>query len=294
MRTTTRRIARMKRRAERIPMITAYDLASAQAAERAGIPLVLVGDSLGQVVLGFDSTVPVTMDDMVRHTAAVVRSAPGPLIVADLPFLSYQVSEETALRNAARLLQEGGAQAVKLEGGTVVAPTVRRLVDAGIVVMGHIGFTPQSVHRIGGYRVQGRSEAGAARLMEDALAIQDAGAFAIVLELVPAEVAGEITQKLRIPTIGIGAGPSCDGQVQVFHDLLGLLPDFRPRHAGRYADLAGAIDDALGRYAEDVQAGAFPTAAESTYLSDEPPGAARSAGAGNGAAEQPAPHASRA
>ena len=275
-------------------MVTAYDLASAQAAERAGIPLVLVGDSLGQVVLGFDSTVPVTMDDMVRHTAAVVRGAPGPLIVADLPFLSYQVSEETALRNAARLLQEGGAQAVKLEGGTVVAPTVRRLVDAGVAVMGHIGFTPQSVHRIGGYRVQGRSEEGAARLMDDALAIQDAGAFAIVLELVPAEVAGEITQKLRIPTIGIGAGPLCDGQVQVFHDLLGLLPGFRPRHAGRYADLAGVIDDALGRYAEDVQAGTFPTAAESTYLSDEPPGAARSSGAGNDAVEQPAPHPSRA
>jgi 3-methyl-2-oxobutanoate hydroxymethyltransferase len=263
MRVTTRKIGQMKRRSERIVMVTTYDAMSAGAAERAGIPMVLVGDSLGQVVLGYDSTIPVSMDDMVSHTAAVARCAPSPLIVADLPFLSYQVSEEIALTNAARLLQEGGAQAVKLEGGVSVAPTVKRLTDAGIAVMGHIGFTPQSVHQLGGYRVQGRTEDAAARLLEDALALQDAGAFAVVLELVPTEVAATITERLDVPTIGIGAGPDCDGQVQVFHDLLGLLPDFRPKHAGRYGDLAGVIDEALSRYADDVRGNKFPTDAES-------------------------------
>jgi 3-methyl-2-oxobutanoate hydroxymethyltransferase len=263
MRVTTRKIGQMKRRSERIVMVTTYDAMSAGAAERAGIPMVLVGDSLGQVVQGYDSTIPVSMDDMVSHTAAVARCAPSPLIVADLPFLSYQVSEEIALTNAARLLQEGGAQAVKLEGGVSVAPTVKRLTDAGIAVMGHIGFTPQSVHQLGGYRVQGRTEDAAARLLEDALALQDAGAFAVVLELVPTEVAATITERLDVPTIGIGAGPDCDGQVQVFHDLLGLLPDFRPKHAGRYGDLAGVIDEALSRYADDVRGNKFPTDAES-------------------------------
>jgi len=263
MRVTTRKIGQMKRRSERIVMVTTYDAMSAGAAERAGIPMVLVGDSLGQVVQGYDSTIPVSMDDMVSHTAAVARCAPSPLIVADLPFLSYQVSEEIALTNAARLLQEGGAQAVKLEGGVSVAPTVKRLTDAGIAVMGHIGFTPQSVHQLGGYRVQGRTEDAAARLLEDALALQDAGAFAVVLELVPTEVAATVTERLDVPTIGIGAGPDCDGQVQVFHDLLGLLPDFRPKHAGRYGDLAGVIDEALSRYADDVRGNKFPTDAES-------------------------------
>ena len=263
MRVTTRQIAQMKRRGEPIVMVTAYDAFSAGAAERAEIPMLLVGDSLGQVVLGFDSTVPVSMEDMVRHSAAVARCAPSPLIVADLPFMSYQVSEETALTNAARLLQEGSAQAVKLEGGAAIAPTVKRLTESGIAVMGHVGFTPQSVHQLGGYRVQGRTEEAAARILEDALAIQDAGAFAIVLELMPSEVAATVTERLTVPTIGIGAGPSCDGQVQVFHDLLGLLPDFRPKHAGRYGDLADVIDEALSRYAGDVRANRFPTAAES-------------------------------
>ncbi|MBT3943016.1 MAG: 3-methyl-2-oxobutanoate hydroxymethyltransferase [Chloroflexi bacterium] len=267
MRVTTRKIAQMKRKSERIVMVTAYDAMSAGAAERAGIPMILVGDSLGQVVLGHDSTVPVSMDDMVSHAAAVARCAPSPLIVADLPFLSYQVSEEIALTNAARLLQEGGAQAVKLEGGVPVAATVKRLTDSGIAVMGHIGFTPQSVHQLGGYRVQGRTEDAAARLLEDALALQDAGAFAVVLELVPTEVAASVTERLSIPTIGIGAGPECDGQIQVFHDLLGLLPDFRPKHAGRYGDLAGVIDEALSRYADDVKGNKFPTEAESFSIS---------------------------
>jgi 3-methyl-2-oxobutanoate hydroxymethyltransferase len=253
----------MKQRSERIVMVTAYDAMSAGAAERAGIPMVLVGDSLGQVVLGYDSTIPVSMDDMVSHTAAVARCAPSPLIVADLPFLSYQVSDELALTNAARLLQEGGAQAVKLEGGVPVAPTVKRLTDSGIAVMGHVGFTPQSVNQMGGYRVQGRTEGAAAEILEGALALQDAGAFAVVLELMPTEVAATVTERLTVPTIGIGAGPDCDGQVQVFHDLLGLLPDFRPKHAGRYGDLAGVIDAALVSYADDVRGNKFPTEAES-------------------------------
>jgi 3-methyl-2-oxobutanoate hydroxymethyltransferase len=221
------------------------------------------------VVLGYDSTVPVSMDGMVAHTAAVTRCAPSPLIVADLPFLSYQVSEELALSNAARLLQEGGAQAVKLEGGVPVAPTVKRLTDSGVAVMGHVGFTPQSVHQLGGYRVQGRGENAAARLLEDALALQEAGAFAVVLELMPSEVAATVTERLSVPTIGIGAGPDCDGQVQVFHDLLGLLPDFRPKHAGRYGDLAGVIDEALSRYADDVRGNRFPTDAESISISTD-------------------------
>jgi len=263
MRVTTRQISQMKRRSERIVMVTAYDALSAGAAERAGIPMVLVGDSLGQVVLGYDSTVPVSMEDMVSHTAAAARCAPSPLIVADLPFLSYQASEELALTNAARLLQKGGAQAVKLEGGVSVAPTVKRLTDSGIAVMGHVGFTPQSVNQLGGYRVQGRTEDAAAQILEDALALQEAGAFAIVLELMPTEVAATVTERLTVPTIGIGAGPECDGQVQVFHDLLGLLPDFRPKHAGRYGDLAGVIDAALVSYADDVRGNKFPTAAES-------------------------------
>jgi len=263
MRVTTRQISRMKQRSERIVMVTAYDAMSAGAAERAGIPMVLVGDSLGQVVLGYDSTIPVSMDDMVSHTAAVARCAPSPLIVADLPFLSYQVSDELALTNAARLLQEGGAQAVKLEGGVPVAPTVKRLTDSGIAVMGHVGFTPQSVNQMGGYRVQGRTEGAAAEILEGALALQDAGAFAVVLELMPTEVAATVTERLTVPTIGIGAGPDCDGQVQVFHDLLGLLPDFRPKHAGRYGDLAGVIDAALVSYADDVRGNKFPTEAES-------------------------------
>ena len=263
MRVTTRHISQMKRRSERIAMVTAYDALSAGAAERTGIPMVLVGDSLGQVVLGYDSTVPVSMEDMVSHTAAVARCAPSPLIVADLPFLSYQASEELALTNAARLLQEGGAQAVKLEGGVSVAPTVKRLTDSGIAVMGHVGFTPQSVNQLGGYRVQGRTEEAAAQILEDALALQEAGAFAIVLELMPTEVAATVTERLTVPTIGIGAGPECDGQVQVFHDLLGLLPDFRPKHAGRYGDLAEVIDAALVSYADDVRGNKFPTTAES-------------------------------
>jgi 3-methyl-2-oxobutanoate hydroxymethyltransferase len=267
-RITTHKIQQMKRRGEPIPMVTAYDYTAARIVDASGIPMILVGDSMGHVVLGFDSTIPVTVDDIVRASAAVVRGTIRPLIVADMPFLSYQIDAETALRNAARLIQEGGAQAVKLEGGKTVAPIVRRLADAGLAVMGHIGLTPQHVNQLGGYRIQGKSEFAANQILEDAIALQDAGAFAIVLELIPVELAKKITEKLDIPTIGIGAGVHCDGQVQVFHDMLGLDPDFRPRHSGKYADLAPVIQDALERYSVDVKAGTFPTDAQSFY-SDE-------------------------
>lgn len=267
-RITTHKIQQMKRRGEPIPMVTAYDYTAARIVDSSGIPIILVGDSMGHVVLGYDSTIPVTVDDIVSACAAVVRGTRNPLIVADMPFLSYQIDAETALRNAARLIQEGGAQAVKLEGGKSVAPIVSRLVDAGVAVMGHIGLTPQHVNQLGGYRVQGKTEAAANQVLEDALALQDAGAFAVVLELIPVELAKRITESLVIPTIGIGAGVHCDGQVQVFHDMLGLDPDFRPRHSGKYAELAPVIRDALIRYSDDVRAGTFPTDAQS-FFSDE-------------------------
>ena len=267
-RITTHKIQQMKRRGEPIPMVTAYDYTAARIVDSSGIPMILVGDSMGHVVLGYDSTIPVTVDDIVSACAAVVRGTSNPLIVADMPFLSYQIDAETALRNAARLIQEGGAQAVKLEGGKSVAPIVSRLVDAGVAVMGHIGLTPQHVNQLGGYRVQGKTEDTANQVLEDALALQDAGAFAVVLELIPVELAKRITEALVIPTIGIGAGIHCDGQVQVFHDMLGLDPDFRPRHSGKYTELAPIIKDALIRYGDDVRAGTFPTDAQS-FFSDE-------------------------
>ena len=267
-RITTYKIQQMKRRGTPIPMVTAYDYTAARIIDAVGLPMILVGDSMGHVVLGYDSTIPVTVDDIVNASAAVVRGTTKPLIVADMPFLSYQIDAETALRNAARLIQEGGAQAVKLEGGKSVAPIIRRLTEAGIAVMGHIGLTPQHVNRLGGYRVQGKTETTANEVLEDALSIQEAGAFSVVLELIPAELAKKITKVLDIPTIGIGAGVHCDGQVQVFHDMLGLDPDFRPRHSGEYANLAPIIKDALVRYGQDVGAGKFPTDAQS-FFSDE-------------------------
>ncbi len=267
-RITTHKIQSMKLRAERIPMITAYDYPTARIADEAGIPMILVGDSIGNVVFGYDSTIPVTVDDIVRATASVVRGAERSLIVADMPFMSYQVDAETAIRNAGRLLQEGGAHAVKLEGGRAIAPVISRLADAGIAVMGHVGLTPQSVHKIGGYRVQGRSVEAAAKLIDDAHAVEAAGAFAIVLELIPAELAAKVTEHLRIPTIGIGAGLMCDGQVQVLHDLLGLGLDFKPRHARQYADLSGVIRSAMTSYADDVRTGSFPSDAESFFLDE--------------------------
>ena len=261
-------IADMKTRGEKIAMITAYDYTTAQSADRAGVPLVLVGDSLGMVVLGYDSTIPVTMEDMLHHAKAVTRGAGDCLVVVDLPFMSYQVDEAQALANAARLMQEGGAHSVKLEGGENVAATVRRIVGAGIPVMGHIGLTPQSVHGLGGYKVQGRQREQAKQIIKDAHALEDAGAFAVVLEVVPAPLAGLITKQLKIPTIGIGAGPNCDGQVQVCHDLLGSYTDIVPKHVKRYAALAETTQAAFAQYVEEVKQGEFPTKAHSITMDE--------------------------
>jgi 3-methyl-2-oxobutanoate hydroxymethyltransferase len=249
-------------------MITAYDYTTARLADAAGIPLVLVGDSLGMVVLGYESTIPVTMEDMLHHVKAVARGVKRAFIVADLPFMAYQIDIAQALTNAARLVQQGGAQAVKLEGGERVADTVRRVVECGIPVMGHIGLTPQSVHTLGGYRVRGRGRQEAEQLLKDATALEHAGAFAVVLELVPTLLAALISQRLSIPTIGIGAGPACDGQVQVLHDMLGLFTDFVPKHAKQYARLAPTIQEAFARYAQEVREGTFPTEQES-FTMDE-------------------------
>lgn len=265
-RVTTLDVRAMKRRGERVPMVTAYDYLTARLVDAAGIPMILVGDSLGTTVLGYDTTIPVTVDDVVHHLRAVVRGTRRALIVADLPFMSYRTSVEDALRNAARLLQEGGAQAVKLEGGAPVAETVHRLVESGIPVQGHLGLTPQSVHALGGHRLQGRDEVAAKRIFDDARSLEQAGVFSLVLEVIPAPLARTITAEVDVPTIGIGAGPECDGQVQVITDLLGLDPEFRPRHVRRYAALADVIGDALARYAADVRAGAFPGPAESFGL----------------------------
>lgn len=237
-------------------MVTCYDYASARIIDRTSIPLVLVGDSLGMVSQGGDSTLHVTVDDIVYHTRAVVRGATRQLVVADLPFMSY-ATEPTALSNAARLLAEGGAHSVKLEGGVAVAPTVRRLVELGVPVMGHLGFTPQSVNLIG-TRVQAKSVSAATALLRDALALQSAGAWAIVLELVPRELAAAVTGKLDIPTIGIGAGVDCSGEVQVWHDVLGLYDDFVPRHTKRYRSLSQDIAEALEELASDVRSRSFP------------------------------------
>ena len=263
MRVTIRTFQEMKRRGEKIAMLTAYDDTPAKILESASIPLLLVGDSLGQVVLGYDSTVPVTMDEMIHHVRAVVRGTSTAHVVADMPFMSFQADRGEAVRNAGRLLKEGGAQSVKLEGGARTAETVSRIVESGIPVMGHVGLTPQSVNQLGGYRVQGRSPKAAVQLMEDVRALEDAGAYSIVLELLPAPLAADITDRLSVPTIGIGAGPGCDGQVQVFHDLMGLFTDFVPKHTRRYAALADAIRDAAAGYAADVQAQSFPSARES-------------------------------
>jgi 3-methyl-2-oxobutanoate hydroxymethyltransferase len=258
----------MKRRGEKIAMLTAYDYPTARILDEAGVPIILVGDTLGMVVLGYDSTLPVTMEDMIHHTCAVVRGAERAHIVFDMPFMSYQSGVEDALRNAGRALKETGAQSVKLEGGAHMAETVRRLVEVGIPVMGHIGLTPQSVNQLSGFRVQGKTPAAAVRLLHDARALEQAGAYAIVLETIPAPLARIITSKVSVPTIGIGAGPDCDGQVQVLYDFLGLYPDFVPKHCRQYAHLAEEITRAARQYMDDVRGGAFPTEKES-FAMDE-------------------------
>ena len=251
---------------ERLVMVTAYDAASARLVDEAGVDAILVGDSMGMTVLGHTSTLPVTMDDIARATAAVVRGATRALVIADMPFMSFQVCAEEALRNAGRLMAEAGAGAVKLEGGVTVAATVRRLTDAGIPVMGHVGLTPQSVHQLGGYHVQAKGTAAARALLDDCRALEDAGAFAVVLECIPAELAALATEQLTMSTIGIGAGVGCDGEVQVFHDLLGMGGDFTPRHARHYAEIGSAIRDAVTRYAADVRSGVFPGEEQSVHM----------------------------
>ena len=269
MRVTIRDLRQMKKRGEKIAMITAYDYTAARLVEEAGTPVILVGDSLGNVILGYDSTLPVTMDDMVHHIKAVVRGTDRAHIVGDLPFLSYQADVAEAVRNAGRLLKEGGCQSVKLEGGRHMADTVRKIVQAGIPVMGHIGLTPQAVNQLSGYRVQGRTPRAAVELMEDAKALEEAGAYAIVLETVPAQLGQLISERLSIPTIGIGAGVHCDGQVQVFHDLLGLFSDFTPKHARKYANLADTIRSAVSDYVSDVREENFPTDEQSFFMKPE-------------------------
>jgi 3-methyl-2-oxobutanoate hydroxymethyltransferase len=252
-----------KDRGEKLVMVTAYDATFASLLDRAGAEILLVGDSLGMVVQGQENTLAVTLDQMIYHTQAVRRGAQRAHVVADLPFMSYQVSPEQAMASAGRLMQEGGAHAVKLEGGENMAPTITRLVAAGIPVMGHIGLTPQSVHQMGGFKVQGRDAAGARRLVDDAVAMQAAGCYALVVEGVPTELAAHITSQLRIPTIGIGAGPSCDGQVLVCYDLLGMNPNFRPKFVKAYAELHGNISEAMKQYVSEVKSGAFPDEAHS-------------------------------
>ncbi|MCS6801119.1 MAG: 3-methyl-2-oxobutanoate hydroxymethyltransferase [Chloroflexota bacterium] len=256
----------MKARGEPIAMLTAYDYPTAKLLDEAGVPALLVGDSLGMAVLGYDSTLPVTLEDVIYHLRAVVRGARRALIIGDMPFMTYQADPGEAMKNAGRLLAEGGAGAVKVEGGRWIAPTVARLVQAGIPVMGHLGLTPQSVHQLGGYKVQGKSDDDAARILADAQALQEAGAFAIVLEYVPADLARAVTAALDIPTIGIGAGPFCDGQVQVITDLLGLEPEHPRRHAKVYAPVGELIRDAARRYVDEVQRRLFPTDRESFGL----------------------------
>jgi 3-methyl-2-oxobutanoate hydroxymethyltransferase len=262
-------IKAMKERGERIVMLTAYDYPSARLADEAGVDMILVGDTLGMVVLGYDSTIPVTMEDMIHHIKPVVRGSERALVVGDMPFLSFQTGVEDAIRNAGRMMKETGCQAVKLEGGVHMAETVRRLVQVGIPVVGHIGLTPQSVNQLSGFKVQGRTPEAAERLMDDAIALQQAGAFCIVLELIPAPLAKLISQRLRVPTIGIGAGAGCDGQVQVWHDLLSLYSAFTPKHAKQYAQIGQAIKDAVSRYAHEVRAGEFPTQKESFRMDEK-------------------------
>ena len=256
-----------KARGERLVCLTAYDYPTARVVDEAGTDLILVGDSLGNVVLGYDSTVPVTLDEMVMHTRAVRRGVERALLVADMPYGSYHTGADDAVRAALRLIKEGGAEAVKLEGGKARAPIVKRLVEEEIPVMGHIGLTPQSLHRLGGYRLQGKTVDAVRALLNDARALEEAGAFALVLEVVPREIAKLVTESVKIPTIGIGAGDGCDAQVLVIHDLLGLsFSRTRPRFVRQYMNLRELMTDAINRYAEDVRSGAYPTEAESYPL----------------------------
>lgn len=265
---TIRSFREYKRAGKKLVVLTAYDYSTAKLAEEAGIEFLLVGDSLGMVVLGYDSTLPVTMDDMLRHTQAVMRGRKQAMVIADMPFMSYQASIESAMVNAGRFLQETGCHAVKLEGGAHMVPTIERMVTSGIPVMAHIGLTPQSIHQLGGFRAAGKSKRAAARLIYDALLLEEAGAFAIVLEAVPANVAELISGRLRIPAIGIGSGPHCDGQVQVVDDILGIYQDIEPVHAKRFAQAGDAMRAGMAGYKQAVEKGSFP-ADEHCFLLEE-------------------------
>jgi 3-methyl-2-oxobutanoate hydroxymethyltransferase len=268
-RLTTRDIVAMKSEGRRIASLTAYDYTSAQMIDAAGVPVILVGDSLGVVVQGEDTTLPVTLDQVIYHARMVARGSERALVIGDMPFMTYQISTEEALRNGARMMTEGQVGAVKIEGGVDIALTVERMVKAGIPVCGHLGFTPQSAHTLGGPRMQAREPAAAMALLADAKALEAAGAFAIVLELVPAMVAEAVSKRISIPTIGIGSGPRCDGEIQVFHDLFGLYTDFQPRHTRRYVNVADQITAAARRYLEDVSARTFPGPEQTRDLTAE-------------------------
>jgi len=269
MRTSINHIRGKKAKGEPLAMLTCYDYSTARILDDAGIEILLVGDSLGTVMLGYESTIPVTMEEMIHHTKAVVRGTKKAMIVADMPFMTYQVNEEEALYNAARFIQEAGAGAVKIEGGEHIAPVIKRITGAGIPVMAHLGLTPQYIHALGGYRIQGKNVESAVKMYRDALAVEQAGAFALVLETVPTLVATHITNNLKIPTIGIGAGDGCDGQVQVVHDILGSFTDFKPKHARRYANLAESITQAVTAYRDDVASHDFPGDEESFVMDSD-------------------------
>jgi 3-methyl-2-oxobutanoate hydroxymethyltransferase len=261
-------ILKAKALGKKISMLTCYDAAFAKIINQTTIDMVLVGDSLANVMMGYDSTLKVSIDDMVRYCGSVARTLSGPLLCVDMPFLSYQVSPEEALRNAGRLIAEGGGQAVKLEGGTAIAPTVKKIIEAGIPVIGHLGLTPQHIHQMGGYRVQAKDKVAAKQLMEDAVSLAEAGIFALVLEMIPAQLAGEVTAAIDIPTIGIGAGPMVDGQVLVLHDLLGFDQEFNPKFLKKYANLGALVREAINHYDSDVKQGLYPLV-EHSFSSSE-------------------------
>ncbi len=268
MKNTVLTFQKAKEQGEKLTMLTAYDYSTAKLMDEAGVNSILVGDSLGNVMLGYEDTIPVTMEDMIHHGAAVCRGAKNALVVVDMPFMSYQVSVEKAVENAGRLMKETHCQAVKLEGGASVCPQIKAMVDAGIPVCAHLGLTPQSINAFGGFKVQGKTEAAAKKLLEDARAVQEAGAFALVLEAVPAKLATKITQELTIPTIGIGAGNGTDGQVLVYADMLGMFSDFTPKFVKKFANVGEAMKAAFAAYIEEVGSGAFP-AKENEYTVDD-------------------------
>lgn len=269
MKNTVLTFKQAKEKGEKLSMLTAYDYSTAKLIDEAGVNAILIGDSLGNVILGYEDTISVTMEDMIHHCAAVARGAKNALIVCDMPFMSYQTSVYDAVVNAGRLMKEGRAQAVKLEGGKEVCPQVKAIVDAGIPVCGHLGLTPQSINAFGGFKVQAKTEAAAKKLIEDAKALEEAGVFAIVLECVPAKIAELVTEKASVPTIGIGAGNVCDGQVLVYQDMLGMFSDFTPKFVKRFADIGTVMKDAFATYDREVKAGTFPEEKHEYTVSDD-------------------------